>query len=143
MKTKFETLDLRVRRIALAMAIANTLLGIALVAHAFYLVATLVFAVVPIVGYAMLYGYWQRFMQKGAPRAWLWMNTIWFNLLPLFLPLFEPRALYEPYYYLVLAWNGLMVTGAALAKNWDREILTLLAAPRGGWLERIEEELPA
>ncbi len=143
MKDNFDILDLRARRIALTMAIANTLLGIAIVVHALYLVATLVLAIVPIMGYGMLIGYWQRFAHKGAPRNWLWINTIWFNLIPLLLPLLAPELFGEPWLYAVLAWNGLMVTGAYFAKKWDARLITLLTAPKAGWLERIEEELPA
>ncbi len=143
MNDYFYMLDLRVRRIALTMAIANTILGVAAAFYALYLVATIVLAVVPLMGYWMLVDYWRRFINKGAPRDWLWVNTIWFNLIPLILPLLAPETLGEPWFYVVLGWNALMVAGAAFAKKWDAKLATMLTAPKGGWLAHVEEELPA
>lgn len=142
MNDYFYMLDLRVRRIALTMAIANTILGVAAAVYALYLVATIVLAVVPLMGYWMLVDYWRRFINKGVPRDWLWVNTIWFNLIPLILPLLAPEILGEAWFYVVLGWNALMVTGAAFAKKWDAKLATMLAAPKGGWLAHVEEELP-
>lgn len=142
MKPKVETLDLRVRRVAFASALANTILGLLLALYTLYILLT-PFALIPLIGYWLLYGYWRRATRRGEPMLWLWNLTIWYNLAGLALPFVMPELVHQPIYYALLAWNGFMVVGAALAHQWDEELAHLRRRQTGdGWLERIEEELP-